>query len=374
MKTRLWIVPALAGAALLGACSDGAGVSDPAERQDPQVEQLVEMGFRRDQIVDRGDHFVVEGDIRVYKKNLRAAPPADGRAHPAGPRYQRFSSTVAEAYRRSITVNLSAVDAVNTSWANATRAAMTNWSSINRVNLVMAETAGPADIVVRIANRFTDNLGSCDAALGTQPANGAPGQEILINPAFMNFYTYAKQVWIMTHEFGHNVGFRHTDQSYGTLVFGTPGSDAGSVMNSGNFYGSSSNCAPTVPDWSSFSSYDQIAAQTLYPLPAPSASVANSGGNPLLSWSALDGVQSYDVHLQVLTRTKSEIINDYRVQLGTTSGTSFLDLNSTYTGVTECSWTDFGVQYYQIHRYSVAAHYPNGGTAATLRAPVATDC
>lgn len=371
MRTRLWIVSALAGAALLGACSDGAGVAGPGERQDPLVEQLVEMGFRRDQIVDRGDHFVVEGDIRVEKRGLPAAPPADGKAHPAGPRYQRFSSTIAEAYRRNITVNLSGVAAANTSWANATRAAMTNWSSINGVNLVMVETTGAADIVVRIATR-NDNLGDCDAALGTLPASGAPGQEVLINPDFMSSYTSAKQVWIMTHELGHNIGFRHTDQSYGTLVFGTPGSDAGSVMNSGNFYGS--DCPPSLPAWSSFSSHDQAAARTLYPLPAPSVSVGNSGGSPLLSWSALGGAQSYDVVLQELTRTKSTIVNDYAVSLGTTTGTSLLDAYDAYTGVTQCTWTDFGVQYYRIYRYHVTAHYANGTAEAVLPAPVATDC
>ena len=367
MRTRLWIVSALAAAALLGGCSDGAEVAGPAaERRDPLVDELVEMGFRGDQIVDRGDHFVVEGDIRVYKKDLRAAPPADGRAHPAGPRYQRAVGTIAEANRRNITVNLSAVAAVSTSWANATRAAMANWSSINGVNLVLVETTGPADIVVSSVS----SLGGCDVAQGVFPAGGAPGQAIQISQAFMNSYTYPKQVWIMTHEFGHNIGLTHTNESYGTIVSGTPGSDAGSVMNSGNFYGSS-NCPPAFPDWSSFSSYDQIAARTLYPLPAPSLSVTNSGGNPLLGWSALAGAQSYDVVLYVLTRTGSEIINDYEVPVGTTTGTSLLDANRIYTGVTSCSWTDFGVQFTELYRYYVTAHYPNGTARASVPAPVA---
>lgn len=107
-------------AGILAACSDG-GAPTAAPQQDHFIAQLVAMGARPENIVDNGDHFVVEGDIVVYKKDLRAAQPRDGRAHAGQPQFQRYESAVAEN-RRIVKVNLAAVDAENASWAAATRA------------------------------------------------------------------------------------------------------------------------------------------------------------------------------------------------------------------------------------------------------------
>ena len=75
------------------------------------------------------------------------------------------------------------------------------------------------------------------------------------------------------------IGLAHTDQTFGTIITGTPATDAASVMNSGSTYG---GCPPAAPSWSAFSYYDQLAARTLYPLRAPAPSVTNSGGTPLI--------------------------------------------------------------------------------------------
>src|SRR5256885_8808869 len=68
------------GAALIG-CSDSTGTRSP----DPLVQRIIDMGFRPDMIRDRGDYFVIEGDIVIWKKDLQAyvgLVPNDNPFHP----------------------------------------------------------------------------------------------------------------------------------------------------------------------------------------------------------------------------------------------------------------------------------------------------
>lgn len=370
MTRRMWmLVPALAGAALLAACADQGGVAGPRTTQDPLVERLVEMGARRDQIVDRGDHFVVEGDIRVDKSDLRARRLPGEIGQPGDARKQRLVDTVTTS-RRVIHVNLAAVDAENASWAAATRAAMSNWSSISGVNLSLVE-GGTADITVY----FVNSISTCTVAQGAWPASGAPGTTVQISRQYAGSYSYSQMVWIMSHELGHNIGLAHTDQTFGTIITGTPATDAASVMNSGSTYG---GCPPAAPSWSAFSYYDQLAAKTLYPLRAPAPSVTNSGGTPLISWSALPAATSYSVDLvytiKVTSRTDPGWSEEDITPLGTTTGTSFSDTGHPWTGVSSCyaTWPDYSTRR-DTWRYRVTATYPTGSTFTFVAAPVG-DC
>ncbi|HLM68195.1 MAG TPA: M57 family metalloprotease [Longimicrobium sp.] len=352
----------LAGA--LAACSDTGAPTAAAPEQDPLVEALVAMGAKRETIVDGGDHFVVEGDIKVYKKDLRPVQPNDGKAHPGQPSYQRYNTVVAQN-RRHITVDVSAIDAESASWGAATRAAMNNWSAVSNTYIRYVE-GGPADVTVSWVN----SLPNCGVARGSWPANGAPGTTVEINRTFSGSYVYGQQVWIMTHELGHNIGMAHTDQSFGTLVPGTPTSDGGSVMNSGNTYG---GCPPAAPSWSGFSSNDQKAARYLYPLPAPSGLTSvNSGGNVLVSWSGLAGAQYYEAR-RIDRRVYSnpyegwEQVYDYPGGWWSVYGTSF-DSGTPYTGVSYCLVRDTGYeQEYTESWYEVRAVFSTGtGPAATV--------
>jgi hypothetical protein len=364
-------------AGILAACSDADSPTVAAPQTDPQVEQLVAMGARRDQILDRGDHFVVEGDIRVYKKNLRrarlvAAP--DGKARPGDPSLQRYVSTVAPN-RRVIRVDLSAVEAVNASWAAATRAAMSNWSAVPGSYISFVEGGGPIDITVS----FVGSLGGCTVAQGDWPASGAPGSTVQISQAYMNSYGYPKQVWIMTHELGHNIGFAHTDQSsFGTIVPGTPSSsDGGSVMNSGNTY---QGCPPAAPDWSWFSSYDQVAMRYLYPVPPPDGlTVSHPASSVVLSWNAVGGASHYEIQYVAIFRS-----DDYERGSSSTvseSGWSLpiystsTDTGSQWTGVSTCEWINTMYTSERTYYYwEVRAVFPHGGatTAAWVGAEDAT--
>ncbi len=109
--------------------------------------------------------------------------------------------------------------------------------------------------------------------------------------------------------------------------------------------------------------------------PAPSPTVTNSGGYPLISWSALAGATSYSV---VLRKQRTEIdkatfasqTQNYDYPLGSTPGTSFLDTGNPYTGKNTC--TSYGTYktIFLAYTYRVTATFPDGTTTGTVAAPI----
>jgi hypothetical protein len=116
------------------------------------------------------------------------------------------------------------------------------------------------------------------------------------------------------------------------------------------------------------------AAMNTYP--APALSVSNSGGYPLISWSALAGATSYEV---VLTTTETETNRvttesnswTYHDVLGSTTGTSFLDTAHAYTGKSMCSYLNYPIVTRYAYRYRVTATFSGGTSVSTVAAPVA---
>jgi hypothetical protein len=105
--------------------------------------------------------------------------------------------------------------------------------------------------------------------------------------------------------------------------------------------------------------------------------VANSGGYPLVSWTAPAGSTGFNVVLTVdysyNNRTTYESwswTDTYPV--GSTSGTSILDSSNPYTGVSSCFYNDGygGIERY-FYRYRVTATFATGTSTATVNAPIA---
>lgn len=109
---------------------------------------------------------------------------------------------------------------------------------------------------------------------------------------------------------------------------------------------------------------------------APTVTVTNSGGNPLLGWSALAGAVSYDVVLvetetQTNRQTAESTSTSWEYPLGSTTGTSFLDSGHAYTGDWLCSYTAYPIVTRVTYRYRVTAVYASGSAASSVFAPVA---
>jgi hypothetical protein len=108
---------------------------------------------------------------------------------------------------------------------------------------------------------------------------------------------------------------------------------------------------------------------------APTVTVTNSGGNPLISWGALAGATSYSVvYRSVYTMYNGTIYRSQSNQtLGSTSGTSWLDTTKSYIGVSSCFW-DYGTEWERTtQHYVVTATFASGTSTTTVDAPV-SDC
>lgn len=128
--------------------------------------------------------------------------------------------------------------------------------------------------------------------------------------------------------------------------------------------------APTA----SVASADGATAAMNYP--APSVSVANSSGSPLISWSALTGATGYSVTLVITeTETNRQTAESeswtYEHPVGSTTGTSVLDSGNPYTGVSMCSYNNYPIVLRYTYRYRVTATFSGGTSFSSVQAPVA---
>jgi hypothetical protein len=413
------ITLALAAAFALAACQDqpAAPAMKPAAGIPAADRAAIEaLGFSAAGAVDAGDHYLVEGDVALSKHTLRGVPaaPARGvhyfgplaaymaqnggpggvagrlglsRSPAGGPRFQTIASTLASPSRvRNIKVNVSGISGRPT-WVAAVRLAIQHWTDIAGCAVTMVES-GPADISV--VNFYDPNPvnGSITVAYSDYPkdaTNGGPGPQVHINTAIYDVvYSDAQKEWVMSHELGHTLGFRHTNWStnpnpeavspWGAgLVPNTPVTDTASVMNRG-----------VLPGWHGFSANDQKAAIWMYG-DTTQVTVANSGGWPSLTWNAISGASSYNVYISYEgmetymdpdNRDNSYSIWSFGMEyVGSTTGSSLLDTINPYTGVTNCwrsdpdpNWTGGSM----TSGYVVEAIFPNGSSYTHKVAPVCT--
>lgn len=257
-------------------CDSLEPIAPPAAavtEDDPLVALLVERGFRRGDIEDAGDHFVVERDMIIMKDAITSSrdrePPVPVRPEEGGliPEQWRTDDIVAIDYAERVVVDLSHLDANSTAWASAARQAMQDWNGTP--GWLRFVEGSPGDIRIEANDLgYQGPLGIAVFPIDA-PVTGKPGHLIQVNSN--GSFSASLRRLTVAHELGHTVGLRHTDwQSRGedqspehtrvgaSLIPGTPETDAASVMN---------GSPPPSGGWEGFSYYDLIAIERLYPPP-----------------------------------------------------------------------------------------------------------
>lgn len=217
-------------------------------------EAILSLGFDINGVVNNEDHYVVEGDIRLEKKNLTTESQIQLRQ-------ARWSELISYSNQNNITVGVSSLMPASgvDNWRTEIQKAINNWNNISgcRIRMTYTTSTNP-DILIIIDNE----LGTGTLAKASWPENGKAGSCIRIN------LDYAKQMSInssekeyhMTHELGHCLGLRHTNwasrnETTAIRIPGTPYTDDNSVMIGGRI----------KRGWEGFTKYDIVAIRVLYP-------------------------------------------------------------------------------------------------------------
>jgi len=236
--------------------------SKPLNENDPSLQKILAMGFNLKNIQELKDFYLVENDI-LFSKNEYISQTT------GKPAQAHYNSLVSMENVNIIKVGIhnSIPSSGNDNWRNAIAAAISDWNAISdcRVNFTITVPA-ECDILIGSDEGILPLNTPASAIL---PISGQPGFQIAINLDAINDRVFSEdeKKHILKHEFGHTIGFCHTngplrgedtDQSGFNLINYTPtgfggNQDPYSVMNTG-----------TALSFV-FSSYDLFAARYLYP-------------------------------------------------------------------------------------------------------------
>lgn len=184
------------------------------------INNLNNMGFNTSDfpVVSHKGGYLVEDDIFIPLKEI-------------------LQSTTKQRYVRVMTCgrsrNVRVKSNLGSRWNPEVNQAIRNWNKVNDSFLRLVRVNNNADIVINFdGGVLKPNV----AGRGQFPSKGRAGRRILINLDFFDGVSQrdAKIRSTIEHEFGHNIGFAHTNTApFGTAVPGVGGSDNASLMNAG---------------------------------------------------------------------------------------------------------------------------------------------
>lgn len=297
------------------------------------LKTLLSWGYEENDIIDRGNYYVVQGDIMFYKnvdyskifESTNKGYTKKGDKNEIDP-YGQYYTGIKVANHQTNVIGVWRDVSLSASWKYATFKAMINWEEVCGIDFGWASSENSADIVVK----YDGSLSSNTAGFGAYPyPGGIAGDTIVLNPdTVYENYTAKQKEYVMTHEFGHNIGFVHTNQPANFVhIYGTPtGNDNYSIMNGGTAGNS----------WSTFSHYDKIAAERIYPSPPPPLGMNPSSIN-LTSGNNVRVVDVVGVGAVSVTLTGDSGLllssgGSYTTSLNLTAPTNFEVYSSSPTG------------------------------------------
>lgn len=232
---------------LIASCSKKSGPDEPTDLESKEeiTSYLADLGFDQQQIVFDNERVIVEKDIILSLPELHQRIAS---WKIAKTEQRRNTYIVSNSYNSNITIYID--PAVPANWRTAIQGAVNNWNAVPASRLGMSIVTSQSGAHCRVFMGYEAANWIARAYLPT--SNGRPGVSVEINSNF-NSLAANQKLFAITHEFGHTIGFHHTNQTSGIHITGTPTSDPNSVMNS------------FVLPWNGFTSADVLATQILYP-------------------------------------------------------------------------------------------------------------
>ncbi|TCD19368.1 hypothetical protein EZ456_20615 [Pedobacter psychrodurus] len=258
MKTNKILNLSLLVILLAGSCKKDNNNMQVIDEKKEVLSYIKSLGFSESSIIDIGNEYVVEGDISfpknmkipvnkslkveaplILQDKLMSTLPAIGDSKIS----QTYTGNLVNADNR-INVRIF-IDPSITNLTNEINAAIGLWNSVTQAGIFFSIVSGAAYDIL-IVNEAISGYG-----LARSPLNGSAGNLVRINTQSMiNDGLNPNQMsTVIAHEFGHCIGFRHTDwlqvgeSSYGVDDVGTAvnaievpnagGTDVNSIMNSG---------------------------------------------------------------------------------------------------------------------------------------------
>ncbi len=201
------------------------------------LQYLESMGFKKEDIEDRGDRFVVEGDMVFHKSDHAYLQHAkeEQAYHPNELIFNEKKQTIKVKVHSSVNDFHQEIDKALNMWnqVNLYREAgdPIPESKIKFVKI----TTGVEDILIE-GGKLGFKVG--ELANASTPVNGNPGRQVSLNLNTKEFpaQLHGHQVAIIAHELGHAIGLQHTNwrelgETGNREVPGTPKSETASLMN-----------------------------------------------------------------------------------------------------------------------------------------------
>jgi hypothetical protein len=227
----------IAGFAIIS-CKKEAKETAQNQISDETMTKIYDHGFGTSNVQKVDEGYLVEGDIILTEEFLNSTPGGSFLRIANNEQY-RTTTYIVSGLPRTITISSSG--SVNANVSNAIDGAIARYNALN-LQLHFQRVANGGNINVKVVNG-----GNYIASSGF-PTSSSPYPEVKFNRQYQN-WNLNSLISVMTHEWGHCIGFRHTDyadRSYScggaasnegassigaVLIPGTPsGPDAGSFM------------------------------------------------------------------------------------------------------------------------------------------------
>lgn len=246
------------------------------DTNDPIYQRLIQVGFAKNNVVDLGSYYLVEGDMlfdkeqtdikffdEYFKEQITSTVDQSGHRH-------WITSSIVSSYNiQYIKMDISEFNSGDEilDWRKSSATAMTHWASINNtnINFVRYPSTLSGDRFISVVDDG-GTLPDYVIAAAEWPTSGNPGFRIRVNLDYLSNKTISEsqRVYNLVHELGHCIGFRHSDLDNNTesvngateVTTTSPNIDNNSVMKAGT----------AENTWNGFSTDDGIAAQTVYPV------------------------------------------------------------------------------------------------------------